>query len=190
MRGKGSGEGSLLVSFCGVENGFWIGRVCSTRKALLPLFLTGEKGLVDATDGSVFTACDLEINCLDCRLGGVDGCVWALLSFLYSLYLSAEGNGRGQRRSRHLSSGKDRTNIWPVLDILDGRIPTVFSFKVSFPSLDFCAKGSDVHGRRRRRRSEGRDRCRNENERQQLNTMVKASRRPPGPLSPYRPFFT
>ena len=167
MRGKGSGEGSLLLaSFRGVEDGFWIGRVCSTRKSLPPLFLTGEKGLVDATDRSVLTACDLETNCFGCRLGGVDGCVLALFSFLYSLYFSAEGNGRGQRRSRHLLSGKDRTNIWPVLDILDGRISTIVSLKVSFPSLDFCAKGSNVHGHRGRRRSEGLDRCRNGNGRQ------------------------
>ena len=64
MRGKGSGEGSLfLASFRDVGNRLGIGRVCSTRKGLLPLFLTGEKGFVDATDGSVLTACDLEINC-------------------------------------------------------------------------------------------------------------------------------
>jgi hypothetical protein len=149
MRGKGSGEGSLLLaSFRGVENGLGIGRVWSTCKTLLPLFLTGEKGLVDATDGPVLTACDLEINCFDCRLGGVDGCVLALLSFLYSLYFSAEGNRRGQRRSRHLLSGKDRTNIWLVLDVLDGRISTIVSLKVPFPCLYFCAKGSNVHSHR------------------------------------------
>lgn len=56
----------------------------------LALFLTGEKGLVEAMDGSVLTAWDLEINCFGCRLGGVDGCVLALFSFLYSLYFSAE----------------------------------------------------------------------------------------------------
>ena len=154
MRGNGSGESSLLlVSLRGVENRFGIGRACSTCKTLPPLFLTGENGLVDATDGSVLTACDLEINCFACRLGGVDGCVLALFSFLYSLYLSAEGNSCGQRHSRHLLTGKDRTNIWPVLDVLDGRISTVISLEVSFPSLDFCAKGSGVHSRQKRGRS-------------------------------------
>lgn len=107
MRGNGSGEGSLLLaSFRGVENGFEIGRVCSTRMALLALFLTGEKGLVDATYGSVLTACDFGINCFCCRLGGVNGCVLTLFSFLYSLYFSAEEKRRGQWRSRHLLSGK------------------------------------------------------------------------------------
>jgi len=160
MRGNGSGEGSLLlVSFRGVENRFGIGRVCSTRMTLLPLFLTGEKGLVDATDGSVLTAWDLEINCFDCRLGGVDGCVLALFSFLYSLYFSAEGKGRGQRRLRYQLSGNDRTNIRSFLDILDGRISSIVSLETSFPNLDISAEGSDVHGRRGRRRS---DRSRNE----------------------------
>jgi hypothetical protein len=111
------------------------------------LFLTGEKGLVDAIDGSVLTAWDLEINCFDCRLGGVDGCVLALFSFLYSLYFSAEGNGRSQRRSVAILSN-DRTNVWPVPDVLDGRILSIVSLEVSLPSLDFSAKGSDVHGRR------------------------------------------
>ena len=134
-----------MVSLRGVENRFGIGRACSTCRTLPPLFLTGEKGLVDATDGSVLTACDLEINCFACRLGGVDGCVLALFNFLYNLYFSAEGNGCGQRHSRHLLTGKDRTNIWPVFDVLDGRISTVISLEVSFPSLDFCAKCSGVH---------------------------------------------
>ena len=83
MRGNGSGGGSLfLASLWGVENGFGTGRVFSTCKTLLPLFLTGEKGFADATDGSVFTACSLEINCFCGRLGGVDSCVLALFSFL------------------------------------------------------------------------------------------------------------
>ena len=90
MRGNGSGDGSFdLGSLRGVENRFGIGRVCWTCKTPLPLFLTGEKGLVDATGGPVLTAWDLEINCFDCRLGGVNGCVLALYSFLYSLYFSA-----------------------------------------------------------------------------------------------------
>jgi len=149
MRGNGSGEGSLpLVSLRGVENRFGIWRVCSTRMTLLPLFLTGENGLVDATDGSVLTAWDLEINCFGCRLGGVDGCVLTLFSLLYSLYFSAEGNGRGQRRLRYQLSNNDRTNIWSVLDVLDGRISSIVSLEISFPNLDFGAEGSDVHGRR------------------------------------------
>lgn len=94
MRGNGSGESSLLASLRGVENKVGIGRACATRETLLPLFLTGEKGLVDTRGGSVFTACDLETNCFGCRLGGVDGCVLALFNFLYSLYFSAEGNRR------------------------------------------------------------------------------------------------
>lgn len=90
MRGNGSGESSLFLrSFLDVGNGFDCGRVDSTCKPLLPLFLTGEKGLADTTGGSVLTACDLEINCFDCCLGGVEGCVLALFSFLYSLYFSA-----------------------------------------------------------------------------------------------------
>lgn len=152
MRGNGSGESSLLLaSLRGVENGFWIGRVSSTRKTLLPLFLTGEKGLVDATDGPVLTTCDLEISRFGCVLGGVDGCVLALFSFLYNLYFSAGGNRRGQRRPRHQLSSKDRrTYIWPVLDVLDGRISSIFGLKISFPSLDFCAKSDDIHDRRGR----------------------------------------
>lgn len=56
MRGNGSGDSSLpLTSLWGGENGFGIGRVWSTCKTLLFLFFTGEKGLVDATDGSVLT---------------------------------------------------------------------------------------------------------------------------------------
>lgn len=96
MRGNGSGDGSLrLASLRGVENGFGIGRVCWTCKAPLLLFLAGENGLVDVMGGPVLTACDLEINCFGCCLGGVDGCVLALYSFLYSLYFSAGGNGPG-----------------------------------------------------------------------------------------------
>ena len=92
MRGKGSGDNSLLsASFRGVENGFETGWICSKREILLPLFLTGEKGLVDVTGGSTFTAFVFEINSFDSRLGGVDGCVLALFNFLYSLYFSAEG---------------------------------------------------------------------------------------------------
>ena len=96
MRGNGSGDNSLLLaSLRGVENGFGIWRVCSTCKTPLPLFLTGEKGLAEAMDGSVLTAWDLEINCFGCRLGGVDGCVLALFNFLYSLYFSAGENVAG-----------------------------------------------------------------------------------------------
>ena len=52
MRGNGSGDSSLLLAALrGVENGFGIGRVCSTCKTPLALFLTGEKGLADAVDG-------------------------------------------------------------------------------------------------------------------------------------------
>lgn len=40
------------------------------------------------------------------------------------------------------------SNIWSVLDILDCGISVVVSLEVSFPSLDFCAEGKDVHGRR------------------------------------------
>jgi hypothetical protein len=94
IRGNGSGDNSLRsASFRGVENGFETEWICSTRKALSPLFLTGEKGLVDVTGGSTLTAFDFEINSFDCRLGGVDGCVLALFNLLYSLYFSAEGNG-------------------------------------------------------------------------------------------------
>lgn len=94
MRGNGSGDSSLLsASFRGVENGFESECVCSTRKALSPLFLTGEKGLVDVGGGSILTAFVFEIKCFDCRLGGVDGCVLALFNFLYSLYFSAGGKG-------------------------------------------------------------------------------------------------
>ena len=83
MRGNGSGDSSLLfASFWGVEKGFESGRVCSTRKTPLLLFLTGEKGLTDAVGGSILAACDLEINCLERCLGGVEGCVFALFSFL------------------------------------------------------------------------------------------------------------
>ena len=41
-----------------------------------------------------------------------------------------------------------RTNIWPVLDVLDGRISPVVGFEVSFPIFDFCAEDSNVHRRR------------------------------------------
>lgn len=93
MRGNGSGDNSLLsASFRGVENGFETGWICSKRETLLPLFFTGEKGLVDVRGGSTFTAFVFKINPFDSRLGGVDGCALALLSFLYSLYFSAEGN--------------------------------------------------------------------------------------------------
>jgi hypothetical protein len=149
MRGNGSGDNSLLLaSFWGVEKGFEAGRVCSTRRTLLPLFLTGEKGLADVTGGSTLTACDFEISCFDCRLGGVDGCVLALFSFLYSLYFSAEGDGRGQRRPRHQLSSQDRTKIWSVLDVLDGGISPIVSLELSLPGLDFYAKSNEVHGRK------------------------------------------
>ena len=97
MRGNGSGDSSLL----GEENGFEGGCVFSTRKTLLPLFLTGEKGLVEVTEGPILTACVLEINCFDCRLGGVEGCVLALFNFLYSLYFSARGNSYCKRCPRY-----------------------------------------------------------------------------------------
>ena len=146
MRGNGSGDGSLhLFSLRGVDNGFGIGRVCWACKVPLPLFLTGENGFVDAVGGPVFTAWDLEINRFGCRLGGVDGCVLALYSFLYSLYFSAEETGPGQWLSQHQLSSKDRTNIWPVLDVLDSRISSIVGFEVSFPSFDFSAKCSDIH---------------------------------------------
>lgn len=105
IRGNGSGDNSLfLTSSRGGGNGFGIGRVWSTCKTPPPLFLTGEKGLVEAMDGSVLMARGLENNCLGCRLGGVDGCVLALFSFLYSLYFSAEENSAGQRCSRYQST--------------------------------------------------------------------------------------
>lgn len=102
IRGNGSGDNSLLpATLRGVENGFESGCVCSSRKTLLPLFLTGENGLVDVRGGSVLTAFVLEINCFDCRLGGVDGCAFALLNLLYSLYFSAGENGHRKRRLRY-----------------------------------------------------------------------------------------
>lgn len=94
MRGNGSGDNSLPpASSRGVGSGVEGGRGRSTRKSLLRLFLTGEKGFVDETGGSTLTAFVLETNCFDCRLGGVDGCVLALFNFLYNLYFSARGGG-------------------------------------------------------------------------------------------------
>ena len=185
MRGNGSGDGSFdLGSLRGVENRFGIGRVCWTCKTPLPLFLTGEKGLVDATGGPVLTAWDLEINCFDCCLGGVNGCVLALYSFLYSLYFSAVERASQWRCGNQLSS-KHRTNIWPVLDVLDSRISSIISLEVPFPSFDFCAEGDDVHGRRGRQRSESDAEMNGDVV--ELKEKANASRRPAGSLFSFLP---
>ena len=43
---------------------------------------------------------------------------------------------------------RDRTKIWSDLDILDCGVSATVSLEVSFPSLDFCAEGNDVHDSR------------------------------------------
>ena len=69
----------------------------------------------------------------------------ALDKDLYSLYFAAAIRIQAEERVARRSG---RTYGWLVLDLLDRGISAMRGSKVAFPCLDFCAKGSNVHGRR------------------------------------------